>query len=134
MAQVRQHLQQDVQHVVEQAKEMTDWRRVVQRHPWASVTFAAIVGYLLVPNSKKAVHVDSATLRDFVQKNSDFTVTTNSRSTSVTGPVVRQISAAVIRTGLAMAAQQWSAGMLRQPTAPTSVSDAQENQTMSADE
>ena len=134
MAQVRQHLQHDVQQVVEQAKEMTDWRTLVQRHPWASVTFAAIIGYTLVPNSKRTVHVDSATLHDFLDKNSGVTVTTNSRSRGVAGPVVRQIGAAVIRAGLAMAAQQLSAGMLRQPTAPTSVSDATANQTTSADQ
>ena len=49
MARVRSHLANDVGEVVEQAKELTDWRRHVRRHPWLCAGAAAALGFMVVP-------------------------------------------------------------------------------------
>ena len=55
MAQVRHELRDDVDGVVAQAKEMTEWRYYVREHPWVCVGVAAAVGFLVVPNKIRVV-------------------------------------------------------------------------------
>jgi hypothetical protein len=52
MARVRSHLANDVGEVVEQAKELTDWRTHVRRHPWLCAGAAAAVGFMVVPTRR----------------------------------------------------------------------------------
>jgi hypothetical protein len=51
MRSVRSHLSADVNELVENARDMADWRYYVRRYPWASVAAAAAVGFLLVPTA-----------------------------------------------------------------------------------
>ena len=52
MAALRRELADDVEHVAESAKAMTDWTFYVRRFPWLAVGAAAAVGFLLVPRKK----------------------------------------------------------------------------------
>jgi hypothetical protein len=45
----------DVEHVAESAKAMTDWTYYVRRCPWMAVGLAAAAGFLLVPRKKTVV-------------------------------------------------------------------------------
>jgi hypothetical protein len=49
MAQIRHEMHQDVQGAVKGAQSLTDWRSLVINYPWMSISFASIVGYLIVP-------------------------------------------------------------------------------------
>ena len=53
MATVRQQIHDRSDQVVTQTKELSDWRFYVRRHPWASVTAAAVIGYAIVPGRPK---------------------------------------------------------------------------------
>lgn len=49
MEEVRCDLDEDVQEIVESARDMGDWRSYVRSYPWACLGAAAVAGYLLVP-------------------------------------------------------------------------------------
>jgi len=49
MRQVRRELNEEVQEIVEQARDLADWRHYVRRYPWICLGGAAALGYLLVP-------------------------------------------------------------------------------------
>jgi hypothetical protein len=55
MAALRRDLANDVEHVAESAKAMTDWTYYVRRFPWMAVGLAAAAGFLLVPRRKTVV-------------------------------------------------------------------------------
>ena len=54
MATVREQIHERSDEVVTSTKELADWRFYVRRHPWASVTAAAVIGYAIVPLKAKA--------------------------------------------------------------------------------
>ncbi len=49
MAQIRHDMHREVQGEVKGAQLLTDWRSLVQSHPWLVVSLAAAAGYLVVP-------------------------------------------------------------------------------------
>jgi hypothetical protein len=64
MARVRNHLADDVVEVVEQAKELTDWRSYVRRHPWMCVGAAAAIGFMMVPVRRRAAVASTRNLAE----------------------------------------------------------------------
>jgi hypothetical protein len=55
MAQIRRDLHADVQGVVQGAEAATDWRRFIRGYPWASMSVALAIGYLIVPRRHKVL-------------------------------------------------------------------------------
>jgi hypothetical protein len=49
MQNVRQEMGHDVHAVVERAKELSDWRYYVRRHPWICASSALALGFLAMP-------------------------------------------------------------------------------------
>ena len=49
MEEVRCDLDEDVQEIVEGARDMGDWRSYVRTYPWICLGAALAVGYLIVP-------------------------------------------------------------------------------------
>lgn len=49
MKEVRQELDEDVQEIVEGARDLRDWRSYVRSYPWVCLGAAVAVGYLIVP-------------------------------------------------------------------------------------
>ena len=66
---LRRSLDDDVDQIVESAREMTDWKNYLRRYPWASLTVAAAVGYLVVPNRIEIMSPDADTLLKLAKKN-----------------------------------------------------------------
>lgn len=69
MAAVREHLDHDVEGIVEGAGRLTDWRNYVQAFPWGSMAAAAALGYLAVPRRLEIVSPDAETLEKLARKN-----------------------------------------------------------------
>lgn len=69
MAQIRCDLNDDVEGLVEHAREMTDWRHYVKTYPWASVAAAAALGYFAVPKKSQIISPDEKTLAALARKN-----------------------------------------------------------------
>jgi hypothetical protein len=53
MEEVRCDLDQDVQEIVEGARDLRDWRVYVKSYPWACVGVTLAVGYLVVPRRRR---------------------------------------------------------------------------------
>ena len=49
MEEVRCDLDEDVQEIVEGARDMGEWRSYVRTYPWVCLGAALAVGYLIVP-------------------------------------------------------------------------------------
>lgn len=56
MAQLRAQLNRDGQACREARKRWADWRTHLRAHPWLACGAAAVVGYVLVPQSRKSVN------------------------------------------------------------------------------
>jgi hypothetical protein len=69
MHDLRGQLDDDVEEVVDSAKEFTDWRTYVRRYPWACVGVAAAIGYLVVPSRVELESPDVDTLLELAKQN-----------------------------------------------------------------
>lgn len=69
MAQIRCDLNEDVEDLVEHAREMADWRYYVRSYPLASAAAAAALGYLVVPKKPQIISPDPKTLAQLARKN-----------------------------------------------------------------
>ena len=58
MATTRRQIHERSDDVLIQTKELTDWRFYVRRHPWVSVTAAAVIGYAIVPGRATTTNGD----------------------------------------------------------------------------
>lgn len=67
MEEVRCNLDEDVQEIVEGAREMGKWRTYVQSYPWLSVGAALAVGYLIVPRVS-GMQPDAQTLAELAKQ------------------------------------------------------------------
>lgn len=110
MQQVRSDLQDDVQHLVAQARTLTDWRHYVRTYPWACVGAAAAIGYLVIPARKKVLQLDASGVRALAgQQQLVVRVDGDNRRTSglfaaLAGMAVRSL----MNGGLALVTQQLS--------------------------
>ncbi|TWT37895.1 hypothetical protein KOR34_28610 [Posidoniimonas corsicana] len=68
MDRVRRDLQRDVAQLSEDARQVTDWRYYVRRHPLATAGLAALVGYSLIPAKKKVVQASRDDIESLVRQ------------------------------------------------------------------
>ena len=107
MASIREDLGEDVEAVVEQARELTDWRNVVKKHPVLSITAAAAVGFLLVPKRLNVMSPSSHELEQLAKSNR-LVVKPRAevrRQAGLVSPIVNVVAGAVLRSALAIAGQ-----------------------------
>ena len=69
MHDLRGELDNDLEEVVDSAKEFTDWRSYVRRYPWACVGVAAAIAYLAVPSRVQLESPEVDTLLELAKKN-----------------------------------------------------------------
>jgi hypothetical protein len=77
MEEVRCDVDEDVQEIVEGARDMGKWRYYVRTYPWICLGAALAVGYLIVPRRAFALQSD-AQEPDALAKPSHFLVTPTS--------------------------------------------------------
>jgi hypothetical protein len=68
MAQVRRELNINYGGVVENARNMADWRYYVRNYPWATLGAAVAIGYLVVPNRVQMITPDAKELLKLARK------------------------------------------------------------------
>ena len=117
MARIRSELTEDVGEVVEQAKELTDWHLFVKRHPWLCVGSAAAIGFLLVPPRPKAVPAAAPAMATAAMGNgvAGGPPSSGSKPTSVLHPLISMVAGAVVRSALALAADQLQSVLVASP-------------------
>ena len=68
MEEVRCDLDEDVQGIVEGARDMRDWRSYVRAYPWVCVGAAVAVGYLLVPRRPASMQPSAEAIAELVKQ------------------------------------------------------------------
>ena len=68
MEEVRCELDQDVQGIVEGARDMRDWRSYVRSYPWVCVGAAVAAGYLLAPRRPAAMQPSAEAIAELVKQ------------------------------------------------------------------
>jgi hypothetical protein len=68
MEEVRCDLDQDIQGIVEGARDMRDWRSYVRSYPWVCVGAAVTIGYLLVPRRPAALQPSAEAIAELVKQ------------------------------------------------------------------
>jgi hypothetical protein len=68
MREVRQELREDVQEIVVNAHQMSDWTIYVRAYPWLCVGAAVAAGFLLVPQRSVVVKPDAEGLIELAKR------------------------------------------------------------------
>jgi hypothetical protein len=63
MQQVRHDLGDEVEELVESAKDMTDWRKYVKANPWICLATAAAIGYIAIPKRAPRFRLNEADIQ-----------------------------------------------------------------------
>lgn len=111
MARIRRELDEDVESVVEQARELADWRNFVKRHPLLTVAGAVAIGFLVVPNRLNVMSPDSRTLEKLAKRNR-LVVKPKAevrRQSGIVAPLFTFVATALLRSGVAMAGERLGA-------------------------
>lgn len=69
MARIRCELDENVEQVVESARQIADWRYYVRAYPWAAVGAAFAAGYFVVPRRVQIVSPDADEIYKLAKKN-----------------------------------------------------------------
>lgn len=108
MEDVRGHLDEDVNDVVDSAKELVDWRAYVRKYPWACLGTAVAIGYILVPQRLELNNPDVDTLLELAKRHK-LSVTANptpERRNATVSKVFSLITQAAVRGGLSYLGQK----------------------------
>jgi hypothetical protein len=121
MQQVRMEMREDVQVIVDNAREMTDWTWYVRTYPWVCIGAAAAIGYLVVPSRIKP---DPKDLLELARHQKIVVKMEEPRSRqSILGTLVQMAAGSLLQGGLAVATQQLDQ-ILKQPREPRPVSSS----------
>jgi hypothetical protein len=69
MREVRAELREDVQEIVVNARDMTDWTTYVRAYPWLCLGAVAAAGYLLIPQRSQIIKPDAEGLIELARRN-----------------------------------------------------------------
>jgi hypothetical protein len=136
MQKVRANLGTEVRGLAQRARQATDWRYYVRRHPWVCLGAVAATGYLLVPQKKQPV----ANGLEHVTKNGDGmrapADSSGGISATLASVAVRALAGALVRGGLDLLRrrQNGEAGASADPTKRPAVNDLGRKQDVSTDD
>jgi len=108
MEELRSHLDDDVDDVVDSAKRLFDWRVYVRKHPWACFGAALAAGYFAVPRRLELKSPDVETLLQLAGRNKlvvQANPSTQRREGLVNG-AFRFVAQAALREALNFAGRQ----------------------------
>jgi hypothetical protein len=69
MREVRVELRDEMQELVGNARELTDWPTYVRAYPWLCVGAAFAVGFLIVPSRSTVIRPDAEGLMELARRN-----------------------------------------------------------------
>ncbi len=75
MEEVRHELDEDVQEIVEGARDMGEWRTYVRAYPWVGLGAALVAGYWLVPRRHVQLRPDADTLAELANQSRLLAIT-----------------------------------------------------------
>ena len=99
MSVIRRHIGDDVDGIVQNAQQLTDWHHYVRTFPWISVASAAAVGFMAVPRQLEVVRPNAGEIARLAKQ--ERLVVTNQpvseARTSLTSTVMTLIGSAILR-------------------------------------
>ncbi len=69
MEDVRNQLDDDVEEIVDSARQFMDWHTYVEKYPWVCVGLATAVGYFVVPKRLRFSRPEATALLELASKN-----------------------------------------------------------------
>jgi hypothetical protein len=119
MATIRRELNDKVENVVVQTKELADWRNAVRSHPWLCLASAVGVGYFLVPRRLHVMTPDADTLAKLASRNGLLVkpLPRSARSGGVFASLVNSLAGVALRGAITVAARYgrefWTNGLAK---------------------
>ncbi len=113
MQNVRQDMGAGVHDVVQGARQLSDWRYYVRKHPWACVGSAFAIGFLATPARKKLVsgNVDVAALLQQLKGNAAAEGGMSGLLPGgITGRVLAFVGPLILQNAAALIAQRFAPG------------------------
>jgi hypothetical protein len=119
MRQVRAEMREDVQVMVENARDMSDWTWYVRTYPWVCVGAAAAVGFLVIPSRSPQMKPDTKDLLELAKREKIVVKVEDPKSAgpSLLGTLLRMAAGSLLQGGLAIVTQQIDQ-YLKRPGAP----------------
>lgn len=87
MSAIRHDLEDDVDGIVRNAQELTDWKHYVRAFPWGSLATAVAAGYMVVPRRLEVISPDADEMSKLA-KQDKIVVTNNPSSEAKPGLMV----------------------------------------------
>jgi len=110
MARIRCELDENVEQVVESARQMTDWRYYVRAYPWAALGLAFVAGYFVVPRRVEIVKPDADEIYKLAKKNrivvQDNTSASKKADRGMGGAILNFVANMATRSLMAYVGQQ----------------------------
>lgn len=124
MSAIRHDIEDDVDGIVRNAQELTNWKHYVRTFPWESLAAAVTAGYIVVPRRLEVVSPDAAQLATLARK--DRIVVTNSPSSEARPGLLTNAAnlaaTAIMRTALGYATHRFGASLGSSATEETPAS------------
>jgi len=123
MQQVRMEMRDDVQVMVDNAREMADWTWYVRTYPWVCLGAAAAIGYLVVPpRSPRPSPPDAKDLLELAKHQKIVVKMEEPKSRpGLVATLARMAAGSLLQGGLAVLTQQLDQ-LLKPPREPRPVS------------
>lgn len=112
MAEVRERLHQHVEGIVEDARELVDWRHYVREYPWICLGAAAALGLLVVPRRLEIIQPDPETLAQLARDQRlvvEPKAQAKNEQRGMVGALLASLGGMLVRTGVQYAGQQLAA-------------------------
>jgi len=114
MEEVRCELDEDVQVIVEGARDMGEWRHYVRNYPWMFPGGAVAAGYLIVPRRAHGRQSDAQTIVELANQ-SRLLAASSAPQDSAGRTLLKLVGNLVMRSVLSYAGQQAGKLFVNQP-------------------
>ena len=111
MREVRAELRENVQEIVVNAREMTDWTVYVRAYPWLCLGAAAAAGYFLIPQRSQIIKPDAEGLIELARRNKlvvKMDEAAPKKKQGFLSALIGMAASTVLQGGLAVATKQLS--------------------------
>jgi hypothetical protein len=109
MREVRVELRDEVQELVGNARELTDWPAYVRAYPWVCVGAAFAVGFLIVPSRPTVIRPDAEGLMELARRNKlivKMDTTPAQKRGGLVADLVGMATGALLQRGIGIATAQ----------------------------
>jgi len=121
MREVRVELRDEVQQLVGNARELTDWPTYVRAYPWLCVGAAFAAGFLIVPSRPLVIRPDAEGLVELARRNK-LVVKMETPAPQKRGGLVAELvgmaAGALLQRGISIASDQLTRAMEAAAKAP----------------